>query len=88
MLRCPACGNEADFIVREVVLQDMPITCHGPESYTCGDPTCIDVEEWVYIECDTCGGQFSDAEGRDTYAFAHTEADTPIPYTLVDASTT
>jgi Zn finger protein HypA/HybF involved in hydrogenase expression len=90
MLRCPACGNEDEFVVEEHLWQRSRIQC-DTESYTfIEDVEFLVLEEWGEIECMSCSHRSDEQTMREGYFLAHGyDADgAPIPYTLVDASTT
>lgn len=90
MLRCPKCTNEDEFIVQEHLWQRTRIQC-DPDgaSYTfIEEVEFLQLDEWGTIECVACSHLSDEHELRLTYEEAHPgeDDDTPIPYTLVDAS--
>ena len=85
MLRCPACGNEDEFDVLEVVRQRSRITTDGPCSYTFIEVVeSLDVIAWEELTCLDCGARFhADACGeevlRDEYLRHHPEEECYAP---------
>lgn len=86
MLRCTQCGSEDEFEVDEVIHR--LIVIRDSEEYSYEEMETLEIYnvDWSDVRCCACAHRMQAYEAQDAYGAQR--ADTPIPYTLVDASTT